>query len=77
MIADPGAVLAELPGELSAVALQRDGRVHISAREPARSLYALAGWALEHDADLADLTVGRPTHEDVYLKLVDGQGGSS
>ena len=72
-----GAVLADLPGELLPVALERDGRVHISAREPARSLYALSGWGLEHDADLVDLTVGRPTLEDVYLKLIDEQGGSS
>ena len=66
-----GTTVSELPSELAAVAQQRDGRVHISAREPARSLYALAGWALDHDSSLSDLTVGRPTLEDIYLKLVD------
>ena len=69
-----GAILSELPGELSSVAqLRDDGRVHITVLEPARSLYVLAGWALERGEHLGDLTVGRPTLEDVYLRLTDGQ----
>jgi ABC-2 type transport system ATP-binding protein len=67
-----GAAVSELPSEVAAVARERDGRVHISAPEPAQALYALAGWALERGASLRDLTVGRPTLEDVYLKLIDG-----
>jgi len=63
--------MSELPGELIPLAELRDGRVHIAAREPARVLYALAGWALEHGEDLSDLTVGRPTLEDIYLKLTE------
>src|ERR1039458_8825446 len=61
----PGAVLSGLPAELVPIAQLRDGRVHIAAREPARVLYALAGWALARDDDLRDLTVGRPTPEDI------------
>ncbi len=64
-----GAGVATLPAELSEVAQLRDGRVHIQAREPARALYALGGWALGHGDDLHDLTVGRPTLEDIYLEL--------
>ena len=56
-----GVTLPELPEELTSVAQLRDGRVHIAAREPARMLYALAGWALSQGEDLHDLTVGRPT----------------
>jgi ABC-2 type transport system ATP-binding protein len=68
----PGAVLSGLPAELVPIAQLRDGRVHIAAREPARVLYALVGWALARDDDLRDLTVGRPTLEDIYLQLTDG-----
>lgn len=68
--------LAELPAELGPLAQLRDGRVHIAAPEPARVLYALTGWALQHDEGLRDLTVGRPTLEDVYLQLTEGAGHS-
>lgn len=68
-----GTVLAGLPGELASIACQRDdGRVHLSVLEPARALYVLAGWALEHGDHLDSLTVGRPTLEDVYLRLTGG-----
>ncbi|MGO9322053.1 MAG: ABC transporter ATP-binding protein [Solirubrobacteraceae bacterium] len=70
----PGTTVSELPAELASTArLREDGRAHMSAREPAHALHALTGWALEHGADLGDLTVGRPTLEDVYLRLTDGQ----
>ena len=48
-----------------------DGRIHLRSRHPARTLHALAGWALAHGLDLDDLTVGRPTLEDVYLRLTE------
>ncbi len=72
-----GTALSELPHELAALAGQReDGRVHLSVGDPAPALHALAGWALERSEHLDSLTVGRPTLEDVYLRLTDGQGGS-
>jgi ABC-2 type transport system ATP-binding protein len=65
-----GGSLDELPGEVAAMAqLRDDGRVHLSVPDPARSLHALSGWALQHDASLDTLVVGRPTLEDVYLRL--------
>jgi ABC-2 type transport system ATP-binding protein len=66
-----GVGASQLPSELIPVAQLRDGRVHIGAREPARVLYALTGWALSHGDDLGDLTVGRPTLEDIYLRLTE------
>jgi ABC-2 type transport system ATP-binding protein len=68
-----GTALSELPDELTSVAQVRDGRVHIAAVEPARSLYALTRWALENGRELGDLTVGRPTLEDIYLQLTEAQ----
>ncbi len=70
----PSSSVAELPGELaSAHRLGEDGRVHLSVANPARSLHVLTDWALDHGDELRDLTVGRPTLEDVYLRLTDGQ----
>ena len=64
------ASLSELPAEISSIAQQRDdGRIHLSVPDPARALHALSGWALEQDASLDTLVVGRPTLEDVYLRL--------
>jgi ABC-2 type transport system ATP-binding protein len=69
-----GTSLADLPPAISSQSrLQQDGRVHISAGETARTLHELSGWALARGADLSDLTVGRPTLEDVYLRLTDGE----
>jgi ABC-2 type transport system ATP-binding protein len=49
----------------------------ISTDEPARTLHALTGWALENGIELEDLTVTRPSLEDVYLQLTaeSGRGG--
>jgi len=69
-----GTALSELPDEVASIARQRDdGRVHVRVGEPARALYALAGWALEHGDRLDSLTVGRPTLEEVYLRLAGEQ----
>jgi ABC-2 type transport system ATP-binding protein len=65
--------VSELPEELASVAQVRDGRVHIAAVDPARPLYVLTRWALEKDEQLGDLTVGRPTLEDIYLQLTQAQ----
>ena len=74
----PGLGIGGLPGELATVTtLGEDGRAHLSARHPAQVLHVLSGWALEQGADLGDLTVGRPTLEDVYLRLTGGSAGSS
>jgi len=62
-----------LPPALEALVTMRNGHVHLSSRHPAGTLHALAGWALEHDLELEDLTVGRPTLEDVYLRLTGEQ----
>src|ERR1035441_5908221 len=70
----PGSALSELPGALaSSSRVGEDGRVHVSVNDPARSRNALAGWALDRGDELGALTVGRPTLEDVYLRLTDGQ----
>ena len=66
-----GVDIASLPPELAARVEARDGRLHLRSEHPARTLHELGGWALEHGCELADLTVGRPTLEDVYLRLTE------
>src|SRR5271165_5239108 len=73
----PAGSVTELPAERAPLAELRDGRVHIPAPEPARVLYALSGWAIAQGDGLRDLTVGRPTLEDIYLKLTDGVEASA
>ena len=60
-----------LPPELAVRAERRDGRLHLRSEHPARTLHALGGWALDQGCELVDLTVGRPTLEDVYLRLTE------
>ncbi len=41
--------------------------------EPTVLLHALTGWAVERGTVLQGLTVTRPTLEDIYLELTDGE----
>ena len=40
----------------------------------ARTLHQLTGWALRHGTVLDQLTVDRPSLEDIYLRLTDHDG---
>jgi ABC-2 type transport system ATP-binding protein len=68
-----GLGMSALPSGLAIGAALRDGRLHLQSDHPAHTLQALAGWALEHGCELEDLTVGRPTLEDVYLRLTEAE----
>ena len=48
-----------------------DGMVSVETGVPTAVLHALTGWALERGVELADLTVRRPSLEDVYLALTE------
>jgi len=45
--------------------------------QPTRVLAALTQWAVEHGAELEELSVVRPSLEDAYLQITspDGTGG--
>jgi len=58
----------DLPPEYRASA-RDDGAVEIETRDPTRALNELTGWALERGVELSDITVARPTLEDIYLRL--------
>ena len=46
------------------------GLVTIRTSTPTATMHRLTGWALAQDLELEDLTVSRPSLEDVYLELV-------
>jgi ABC-2 type transport system ATP-binding protein len=61
------------PGELPALSVAPvqgpRGRVEVHTARLVEDLAVLTGWARERGVDLPDLTVTRPTLEDVYLEL--------
>ncbi len=46
-----------------------EGRVVVEAPEATKVVHRLTGWALEQGVELDDLTVERPSLEDIYLAL--------
>ena len=61
--------LAELP-----VPATRDGHIAVvEADTVAATLHTLTGWAIDRGEDLDGMTVTRPSLEDVYLELTDGE----
>ena len=66
---------AELPGALGAPTVEPNGGVLVTTDDPVAALNALTGWALERGVVLAGLEVRRPSLEDIYLELTDGEGG--
>jgi ABC-2 type transport system ATP-binding protein len=63
---------SDLPFELARHAVARNGLIEIRTQDATRALHVLTGWALERGVQLEELTVTRPTLEDVYLELTRG-----
>jgi len=66
-ILPPGWTAADLPVD----ATPADGLVTVQTAEPTGTLHQLTGWALQHGTVLGQLTVDRPSLEDIYLRLTD------
>jgi ABC-2 type transport system ATP-binding protein len=49
-----------------------NGRLVASTEAATADLHRLTAWALERGIELEDLTVTRPTLEDIYLALTEG-----
>ena len=58
-------------GDLPAGTMSGDGLVTVETAEPTRTLHQLTGWALARGTVLDQLTVDRPSLEDIYLRLTD------
>jgi ABC-2 type transport system ATP-binding protein len=70
----PRADPTELPPELDAY--ESEGMLCIESTEPTRALFVLTSWATDRGIELHDLTVSRPSLEDVYLALVREAGAA-
>jgi ABC-2 type transport system ATP-binding protein len=46
-----------------------DGTVAVTTPTPTATLHALTTWALDHGGELAQLTVARPSLDDIYVAL--------
>jgi ABC-2 type transport system ATP-binding protein len=66
-----GVATGDLPRLDGSMAVVGDG-VELRTTSPTRDVNALTNWALDHGIELADLTLTRPSLEDVYLELVEG-----
>ena len=51
--------------------VSENGRITIKTADPTRALHAVTGWAIDRDIELSDLTVTRPSLEDIYLQLTE------
>jgi 2,5-diketo-D-gluconate reductase A len=63
----PGCTAADLPVD----AMPAGGLVTVRTAEPTQTLHQLTGWALRQGTVLGQLTVDRPSLEDIYLRLTD------
>ena len=68
---------ARLPEDLTAVPTDDEGRYAIITDTPTHSLHRLTGWAVEHGSELEELSVSRPSLEDLFIEVVSSpeQGG--
>jgi ABC-2 type transport system ATP-binding protein len=48
------------------------GTVELRSLDPTGDLHAITGWSIDNEVELVDLSVTRPTLEDVYLELTSG-----
>ncbi len=74
-----GLTAADLPVDaVKGGAVTADRQVTVETTAPTQALHLLTDWALRRRTTLADLTVDRPSLEDIYLRLTrDGNGASA
>jgi ABC-2 type transport system ATP-binding protein len=65
----PDSDAGDLPGGLPGETAVSGRRVTVRSERPTAALGALAAWAGERGGELPELTVNRPSLEDVYLEL--------
>jgi ABC-2 type transport system ATP-binding protein len=64
-----GLTVADLPVLPAPVTVGSDGAAEIVHEDPVQVLHPLTAWALAHRYPLGDLSVHRPTLEEIYLRL--------
>jgi ABC-2 type transport system ATP-binding protein len=59
-----------LPEGLGAEAADDEGRYVIATDAPTAILHRLTGWAVEQGIELEELSVSRPSLEDLFVEIV-------
>ena len=54
-----------------------DGAVLVSTTTPTAALLTLTSWARDHGGELAQLSVTRPSLDDVYVALTSQHDGAT
>src|ERR1019366_9394210 len=54
------------------IAANGNGRLHVSTSDPLADTATLAAWAGQNHVPLRDLEVRRPSLEEIYLELTEG-----
>ena len=62
-----------LPEDLGAEQAGNSGRYTITTSTPTRSLHQITGWAVEQGIELQELSVSRPSLEDLFIELANPQ----
>ena len=70
----PGTAASELP-TLGERPLVEGANITLETASPTADMLHLTGWADQRGLDLPDLTLTRPSLEDVYLSLTGGERG--
>ncbi len=65
----PGSPMPEVPGLRRSTAGADDELVRFESDDPVADLNRLTAWALEHEVELGDLEVRRPSLEEIYLEV--------
>lgn len=52
-----------------------NGRASLRSATPTKDIHLITGWAVGRDIELLDLSIARPSLEDVYLELIGDEGG--
>jgi ABC-2 type transport system ATP-binding protein len=56
-------------------AIGANGRVTVRSASPTKDVHTITGWAIGRGIELADLSVARPSLEDIYLELIGDEVG--
>jgi len=66
-----GVAVGDVPGVDVPLVQDERGHVELHTTTPTRVLATLAPWAEEHNVELEELEVRRPTLEEIYLRLTE------
>jgi ABC-2 type transport system ATP-binding protein len=70
------AATVELPERLRQGSTIEAGTIELETQDPTRLLYELTSWAVQAGVSLGGIEVTRPSLEDVYLEITQGEATS-